>query len=104
MILKMSTLGLKEHQKAIQKNPLKNCSKKINKDLKVIAQNTGRSIDFRFSIYVTRHSWSTILKRKDICPSLISEGLGHTNEQVTQIYLDSFENEALDEMNNSLLY
>ncbi|MCG8688097.1 MAG: tyrosine-type recombinase/integrase, partial [Desulfobacterales bacterium] len=70
---------------------------------KIIAQNTGLSTDFRFSTYVARHSWATILKRKGISTSMISEGLGHANEQVTQIYLDSFENEALDEMNKKLL-
>jgi integrase len=49
---------------------------------------------------LNEHSWATILKRKGISTSLISEGLGHANQEVTQIYLDSFESEAMDELND----
>jgi site-specific recombinase XerD len=60
-------------------------------------------MDFRLSTYVARQSWATILKKQGISTSLISEGLGHTNEKTTQIYLDSFEHSVLDKMNESLL-
>ncbi|WP_282127014.1 site-specific integrase [Marinifilum flexuosum] len=49
--------------------------------------------------YVARHSWATIAKRAGIPTAVISEGLGHTTEKTTQIYLDSFENEVLDAAN-----
>ncbi|RZT91325.1 site-specific recombinase XerD [Ancylomarina subtilis] len=49
--------------------------------------------------YVARHSWATIAKRSGIPTAIISEGLGHTTERTTQIYLDSFENEVLDAAN-----
>ncbi|WP_421918852.1 phage integrase SAM-like domain-containing protein [Marinifilum sp.] len=49
--------------------------------------------------YVARHSWATIAKRSGIPTAVISEGLGHTTEKTTQIYLDSFENSVLDEAN-----
>ncbi|MDQ2178781.1 site-specific integrase [Marinifilum sp. D714] len=49
--------------------------------------------------YVARHSWATIAKRSGIPTAVISEGLGHTTEKTTQIYLDSFENEVLDAAN-----
>ena len=49
--------------------------------------------------YVARHSWATIAKRSGVPTAVISEGLGHTTEKTTQIYLDSFENEVLDAAN-----
>lgn len=88
-----------EQKKTRQKTALK----KINKDLRKIGSEIDLATDFRFSTYVARHSWATILKRKGVSTSLISEGLGHANEEVTQVYLDSFESDAMDEMNERLL-
>jgi len=51
------------------------------------------------STYVSRHSWATIAKRAGIPTAIISEGMGHDSEKTTQIYLDSFENEVLDNAN-----
>jgi len=52
--------------------------------------------------YVARHSWATIAKRSGVPTAVISEGLGHTTEKTTQIYLDSFENEVLDAANRMI--
>ena len=53
--------------------------------------------------YFARHSWATIAKRKMIPVSLISEGLGHSNLKTTQIYLDSFDDDAMDDANASIV-
>ena len=37
------------------------------------------------------------MKRNGIPTAQISEAMGHDTEKTTQIYLDSFENEILDE-------
>jgi integrase len=68
-----------------------------NKRLKDIAKKLDLSIPL--TSYVARHSWATIAKRSGIPTAVISEGLGHTTEKTTQIYLDSFENSVLDEAN-----
>lgn len=75
--------------------------KTLNKHLKLIAQEL--SIESKLTSYVARHSWATILKRQGISTSIISEGLGHSNERITQVYLDSFEKEVLDEVNELLI-
>jgi integrase len=72
-----------------------------NSDLKEIGKVAG--LEVPLTTYVARHSWATILKRAGTKTSVISEGLGHTTEKTTQIYLDSFENETLDEANKALL-
>jgi len=68
-----------------------------NKRLKEIQKKLDLSLPL--TSYVARHSWATIAKRSGIPTAVISEGLGHTTEKTTQIYLDSFENEVLDAAN-----
>ncbi len=51
---------------------------------------------------VARHSWATIAKKDGISTSVISEGLGHATEHITQVYLDSFENDMMDEANKRI--
>ncbi|MGQ1908208.1 phage integrase SAM-like domain-containing protein [Marinifilum sp. RC60d5] len=72
-----------------------------NKRLKEIQKKLDLSLPL--TSYVARHSWATIAKRSGIPTAVISEGLGHTTEKTTQIYLDSFENEVLDEANKLIV-
>lgn len=60
-------------------------------------------IPIKLTTYVARHSYATVLKRSGVPTSIISESLGHSSERVTQIYLDSFENERMDEALRNLL-
>lgn len=62
---------------------------------------TGNKLELSLPLtsYVARHSWATIAKRSGVPTAVISEGLGHTTENTTQVYLDSFENEVLDAAN-----
>ena len=66
----------------------------VNKDLKTIAEKC--KIKMNLTTYVARHTAATYLKRKGVSTSVISEMLGHKNENVTQIYLDSFGSEVID--------
>lgn len=76
----------------------RNAMRLMNKKLKKISKilKLGEPI----TTYTTRHSWATIAKRSGIATAVISEGLGHTTEQITQVYLDSFENDILDDAND----
>lgn len=53
--------------------------------------------------HMARHSWATLAKRKGISTSIISEALGHSSEKVTQIYLDSLENNVINEVNKIVI-
>lgn len=57
----------------------------------------------RFSMYVSRHSWASIAKSKNVPISVISEGLGHDSEATTQIYLASLETSIVDKANELIL-
>lgn len=52
--------------------------------------------------HTRRHSWATIAKNEGIPISLISEGLGHTSEKTTQIYLNSFAVDTLNKVNENV--
>lgn len=71
-----------------------------NKLLKELAVLAG--ISKRISTHVARHTWATLAKRMGYAVTLISEGLGHRDTQVTSIYLASFERSAMDELSNKL--
>lgn len=74
---------------------------KVNRALKQIGEELNISIDL--TTYVARHSFATVLKRSGVSTSLISEALGHSSERVTQIYLDSFGNDQMDNAMKNLL-
>ncbi len=85
------------------KNRLKAKLKKVNEDLKLIAEAVGIENNKNITFYVARHTYATVLKRKGVSVGLISDALGHKTESITQTYLDSFENEAMDKANENLL-
>lgn len=55
-----------------------------------------RSLTFNMA----RHTWASRARREGIPMSIISEGLGHTSEKTTRIYLDDLEARRIDEAND----
>lgn len=71
--------------------------KTTNKYLKSIS--TKLELSKQCTTYTVRHSWGTIAKRLGYSKEMISEAMGHQQgNQVTEIYLDSFDKEVIDEM------
>ena len=91
------------HKTEIQvANRLHKVLAKLNKHLKEIGLVLNLSIPL--TTYVARHSYATVLKTgPGVSTSIISESLGHSSERITQIYLDSFNNEQIDEAMSHLL-
>lgn len=56
-------------------------------------------LDARLSFNTARHTWASRARRKDISVSVISEGLGHTMERTTRIYLEEMEPRRVDDAN-----
>jgi integrase len=82
-------------------NRVNKVTKQVNAGLKEIAKLCN--IDVHLTTYVARHSWATILKKSGVSTSVISEAMKHDTEKTTQVYLDSFENDIIDEANQKLL-
>jgi site-specific recombinase XerD len=64
----------------------------INNRMARIQQELG--IERKVTTIVSRHSFSTQLKRRGASTEFIQEALGHTDKKTTENYLDSFENEV----------
>ena len=74
---------------------------KINKYLKKIGEKLR--LPLPLTTYVARHSYATVLKRAGVSTAIISESLGHSSEKITQVYLDSFDNEQINNAMKNLL-
>lgn len=90
------------HDTAVRvKNRVHKVLGQTDKDLKTIADDA--KIEVNLTTYVARHTYATVLKRCGVPTAVISESMGHDTERTTQIYLDSFDNDVIDEANKNLL-
>lgn len=78
-----------------RKERIKKVLKSVNGELRKIGNELG--LLFPLTTYVARHSYASVLKHAGVDVSLISESLGHADLTTTQIYLDSFGNDRIDE-------
>ena len=90
------------HKTEIQKaNRIHKVITKVNKRLKEIGE--GLNLPIPLTTYVARHSQATVMKKAGVSTAVIREIMGHSSERVTQIYLDSFDNEQIGEAMKNLL-
>lgn len=90
------------HKTEMQKaNRIHKVITKVNKRLKEIGEELNLPIPL--TTYVARHSQATVMKKAGVPTAVIREIMGHSSERVTQIYLDSFDNEQIDEAMKNLL-
>lgn len=84
-----------------QANRIHKVISKVNERLKQIGN--ALNLPITLTTYVARHSQATVMKRAGVSTAVIREIMGHSSERVTQIYLDSFDNEQVDNAMKSLL-
>lgn len=78
-----------------------NMSHLVNRNLKFIGEKLG--LHLQLTMYVARHSWASIAKSQNIPISVISDGMGHNSEAITQIYLNSLNASVIDKANKLIL-
>lgn len=84
------------------KRIIQQCIKTTNKYLKKLS--TECELLNSIQTYASRHSFATIAKRLGYSTELIAEALGHQHgNKITNIYLDSFEDEVLDAMHKQVI-
>lgn len=74
---------------------------RVNQALKKIGKRLN--LDIPLTMYVARHSWASIAQNKNIPLSIISKGMGHDSEETTKIYLNSLDNNRIDNANNKII-
>jgi len=79
---------------------IKSFVKFINDRMAKIKDQLG--IEKKITTIVSRHTFSTQLKRSGASTEFIQEALGHTDKKTTENYLDSFENEVKKEFARKL--
>ena len=79
----------------------RNALKFVNNKLKEVSVLAGMGVNL--TTYVSRHSWASIAKSRDVPLSVISDGMGHDSEKTTRIYLASLDNSAIDTANKLIL-
>lgn len=90
------------HKTEVQKaNRIHKVIAKVNERLKQIGEELELPIPL--TTYVARHSQATVMKKAGVATSVIREIMGHSSERVTQIYLDSFDNEQIYNAMKNLL-
>ena len=93
----LSPLHKTDEQKA---NRIHKVITKVNDRLKQIGETLNLPITL--TTYVARHSQATVMKKAGVSTAVIREIMGHSSERVTQIYLDSFDNEQIEEAMKNL--
>lgn len=89
---KMTALEVKKRVKGTNRN--------INRKLEELGKKIGvEGLSFNWA----RHTWATLAKRKGYSIEKISEGLGHSDIKTTNIYLDSFGSDEIDEITQNLI-
>ncbi len=84
------------HKTEVQKlNRIHKAISNVNEWLKRIGKELNLPITL--TTYVARHSQATVMKKAGVPTAIISQIMGHSSEQVTKYYLDSFENEQINE-------
>lgn len=89
------------HEDGTERRQYQNQMLRVNRSLKKVGAMAGLPIPL--STYVSRHSWATIARDRNVPLAVISEGLGHDNEATTQIYLDSIRSTKVDKANRIVL-
>lgn len=73
----------------------------IYRSLRVLQKQLN--LNTPLTTYVARHSWATIAKEQGASTSVISEGLGHSSENTTRIYLKEFDRSVIDRVNEKIV-
>ena len=98
-------LGLITSEQLNSENKIKHFQQKLkttNKHLKKIGMLLG--VVEPISTYVFRYSYANAAKQLGYSKDMIAEALGHEyGNSVTGIYLEQFDNEVVDRMNQELI-
>jgi site-specific recombinase XerD len=69
----------------------------FNNHIKKLAVQCG--IDQPITSYVARHSWASAARKLGVSTDKIGDALGHENYSTTEVYLQDFDTDVLDEVN-----
>ena len=75
--------------------------RRLNKRIRELGELLG--FGFPLTFYTARHTWATLAHENGIPVSVISEGMGHTSERTTHIYLANLDHRVIDKANRTVM-
>lgn len=84
-----------------QRTQYRSRQRAINNNLKKIARDLN--LDCNLTMYVARHSWASAALEMEVPIDVISDGMGHTSEKTTRIYLKSMDTNRIDYANEKII-
>lgn len=92
---------LRSEDEKISYNQYQTGLRYYNKQLKKLASLLQENLVL--TSYTSRHTWATIARKHNVPVSVISDGMGHTSEKTTLIYLSSIDTSIIDRANEELV-
>ena len=77
-----------------------------NKVFNTHLSEIGKMIDCKEKLrgYVFRYTWANIARQLGYSKEMIGQALGHSSNTVTDIYLNDFNPELIDKMNEQIIH
>lgn len=75
--------------------------RRINRQLNILGEMIG--FGQPLTVYVARHTWASLAEESGMNISFISQGLGHSSEHITHIYMKGIPSAKMDEANEEML-
>ena len=94
-------LPIVDSTKEKQRTQYRSRQRAINNNLKKIAEELN--LDCNLTMYVARHSWASAALEMEVPIEVISDGMGHTSEKTTRIYLRSIDTRRVDVANEKII-
>ena len=79
---------------------ISSCNSILNKNLKKIAATT--EIEIPLTMHMARHGFSELARKKGVGIYDISKALGHSSVAITESYLESFDEDAIEGTMNKI--
>lgn len=92
---------LRTEDKALSYKQYQTGLRYYNKQLKKLASLLGG--DILLTSYTSRHTWASTARKHNVPVAVISDGMGHSSEKTTLIYLSSIDTSVIDRANAELV-
>ena len=92
---------LRENRRGEGEISEKSALRRLNRGLVQLGKELGFTRPL--TTYVARHSWASMVESCGMNTAVISQGLGHSSERVTRIYMKGMPSHVIDKANEEML-
>ncbi|MCD7848377.1 MAG: tyrosine-type recombinase/integrase, partial [Parabacteroides sp.] len=93
--------SLRENRRGEGEVSEKSALRRLNRGLEQVGKELR--ITQILTTYVARHTWASMVESCGMNTAVISQGLGHSSERVTRIYMKGMPSHVIDKANEEML-